>query len=104
MTMLRYDEIRPDRRTIGDACGRLGDEGYNDVLGVALAQWMARDDTRAEPEVRQAANTAMDMIDAMLAEIHLLRARLVTEIRASDDATAARVDAMLGQVSTGGES
>ena len=74
--MLTYDEIPADRRTIGDACGRLGDEGHNGVLGVALAQWMARDDTRAEPEVRRAANTAMDMIDAMLAELHLLRSRL----------------------------
>ncbi len=97
MTMLRYDQIPEERRTIGDACGRLGDEGYNGVLGVALAQWMARDDSRAEPEVRRAANTAMDMVDAMLAEIHLLRSRLVGEIRASDDQTAVRVDAMLAR-------
>ena len=91
--MLTYDEISPERRTIGDACGRL--DGYLGVLGVALAQWMARDDTRAEPEVRRAANTAMDMLDAMAAEIHLLRARLVGEIRAADDANAERVDALL---------
>jgi hypothetical protein len=31
----------------------------------------------------------------MLHELHAMRARLVGEIRASDDATAARVDAML---------
>ena len=43
---------------------------HNGVLGVALAQWAARDDTRAEPEVRRAANTAMDAIDAMIAELH----------------------------------
>ena len=65
------------------------------VLGVALAQWQTRDDTRPQAEVRRAANTAMDAIDAMLAELHQMRSRLVGEIRASDDASAARVDAML---------
>jgi hypothetical protein len=93
MTTLPYDQIEPGRRTIGDAASRL--DGHLGVLGVALAQWMARDDTRAEPEVRRAANTAMDETDAMIAELHQLRARLVTEIRTSDDATAARADAML---------
>ena len=93
--MLAYDQIEPGRLAIGDATGRL--DGHLGVLGVALAQWMARDETRAEPEVRQAANTAMDATDAMLAELHELRARLVGEIRASDDATAERVDAMLAR-------
>ena len=65
------------------------------VLAIALGQWEARDDTRAQPEVRQAASTAMDELDRMLRELHAMRARLVGEIRASDDATAARVDAML---------
>jgi hypothetical protein len=65
------------------------------VLAVALAHWGARDDARPQPEVRQAANTAMDAIDTMLAELHQMRARLVGEIRQADDATAARVDAML---------
>lgn len=92
MTMLRYDQIPPGRRTIGDATSRL--DGHNGVLGVALAQWMGRSEDRPEPEVRRAANTAMDAIDAMLAELHQLRSRLLTEIRASDDATARRVDAM----------
>ena len=93
--MLRYDEIPPDRRTIGDACGRLDE--HNGVLRVALAQWMARDDTKADPEARRAANTAMNMVDAMLAEIHLLRQRLVGEIRAADDAFNARVDEQLAR-------
>ena len=78
---LPYDQIPPERRTIGDSTSRL--EDHNGVLGVALAQWAARDDTRPQPEVRQAANTAMDAIDSMLAELHQLRARLVSEIRAS---------------------
>jgi hypothetical protein len=57
-----------------DQIPRLGDDGHNGVLGVALAQWAARDDTRADPEARQAANTAVDAIDAVLGELHALRA------------------------------
>jgi hypothetical protein len=91
--MLTYAQISLDRLTIGDATSRLDE--HNGVLGVALAQWAARDDTKAEPEVRRAANTAMDAIDAMLRELHALRSRLVGEIRESDDIGTARVDAML---------
>jgi hypothetical protein len=65
------------------------------VLSVALGQWERRDETRPQPEVRRAANTAMDAIDGMLADLHAMRARLIDEIRDGDDATAARVDAML---------
>ena len=93
--MLPYDQIPEDHRTLGDATGRL--EDHNGVLGVALAQWMARDDTRPQPEVRRAASTAVDAVDLMLRELHQLRARLMAEIRASDDATAARVDAPLAR-------
>ena len=65
------------------------------VLSIALGQWEDRDDSRPQPEVRRVANTAMDAIDAMLAELHAMWTRLVGEIRQADDATAARVDAML---------
>ena len=65
------------------------------VLSVALGQWEQRDEAKPQPEVRRAANEAMDTIDAMLRELHAMRSRLVREIRASDDANAARVDAML---------
>jgi len=65
------------------------------VLSIALGQWEDRDDTRPQPEVRRAANTAMDEIDRMLRELHAMRSRLVSEIRVSDDAAAARADAML---------
>ena len=34
------------------------------VLSIALGQWEDRDDSKAQPEVRRAANTAMDAIDA----------------------------------------
>jgi hypothetical protein len=97
MTMLRYDQIPPERLPILDYTSRLGDDGHVGVLGVALAQWAARDDTRADPHARRAANTAMDAIDAALAELYELRARLVTEIRASDDAADARADELLAR-------
>jgi len=93
---LPYDRIPPGRRTIVDFTGRLDE--HNGVLGVALAQWMARNDSKAEPDARQAANTAMDAVDAMLREVHALRARLANEIRESDDAAAVRVDALLRHV------
>ncbi len=62
-------------------------------LTVALAIW----ENRSEPDAnaRRAANTAMDAVDGMLTELHEVRARLIGEIRRSDDATAARVDALL---------
>jgi len=67
------------------------------MLAFALGQWEDRDDSKAQPEVRRAANTAMDAIDGMLRDLHAMRCRLTGEIRASDDATAAQVDAMLSR-------
>ncbi len=93
--MLPYDQIPRERLATGDATGRLGER--NGVLGVALAQWMARDDSKPGPAARRAANTAMDTIDAMVRELHALRARLADEIRDSDDTTATRADALLAQ-------
>lgn len=93
--MLPYDEIPPERRAILDFTGCL--DGHNGVLGVALAQWAARDDTKAHPEERRAANAAMDAIDAMLRELHTLRARLVSEIRVDDDAAMVRADELLAR-------
>jgi hypothetical protein len=72
-------------------------DNMSGVLGVALAQWAIRDETKAQPEIRQAANTAVAAIDDMLAALHRARQQLVTEIRAADDANAARVDAMLAE-------
>ena len=37
----------------------------------------------------------MEEIDSMLCELHMLRARLVSEIRDSDDACDARADVLL---------
>lgn len=71
------------------------------VLSVALVQWEDRDDSKPQPEVRQAANKAMDQIDSMIAELHRMRSRLIVEMRDSDDATAARVDALLADRKAG---
>ena len=95
--MLRYDEIPPERLPILDYTSRLGDDGHCGDLAVALGMWAARDETRADPHARRAANTAMDALDAILREAHELRARLVSEIRTSDDATDRRADELLAR-------
>jgi hypothetical protein len=43
----------------------------------------------------------MDAIDAMLRELHQVRAQLTGEIRADDDATDARIDALLSEDASG---
>ena len=68
------------------------------TLAFALDKWAARDDTRPQPEVRAAANTAMDAIDGMLRELHQMRSRLTGEIYDSDEATILRADALLQHV------
>jgi hypothetical protein len=78
-----------------DVYGKLEDP--MGVLGVALAQWETRDDGQPQPEIRRAASTAVDAIDAMLRDLQLMRSRLVSEIRVSDDAAAARADELLGR-------
>src|SRR6266568_2761794 len=89
------EPVQPERRAIGDLAAPLDEE--LGVLNVNLAIWMARDDTRPQPEAREAANTAVDAIDAMLRELHAMRSRLVTEMRAADDATGRRVDDLLAR-------
>ncbi|HEY1914238.1 MAG TPA: hypothetical protein VGH27_01570 [Streptosporangiaceae bacterium] len=82
-----------------DVAGRI--EDHAGVLGVALAAWSRRDDTRAQPRTREAASTAMEAIDAMLAQLHAARAVLVTEIRRSDDAAMARTEQLLDECGGG---
>jgi hypothetical protein len=89
---LRCKDTGIDPDPLARLDGRLG------ALGAALALWATRDDSKAQPEIRQAANTAMDAIDAMLAELHRARQQLVGEIREHEDAAAARVDAMLARL------
>jgi hypothetical protein len=76
-----------------DIDARLGDPLAD--LALKLAQWQGRDDAKAQPHVLRAAAEAMDGMDTMLRELHLMRARLVTEIRAADAEAIARVDALL---------
>jgi hypothetical protein len=72
--------------------------GHLGELEAALALWASRDDTKAQPEVRQAAKDAMDAVDTALRELHSIRGQLVGEIRASDDATAVRAAELLARV------
>ena len=69
--------------------------GHLGELEAALALWATRDDTKAQPGVRQAANNAVDAIDGALRELHGLRSQLVSEVRAADDAAMARTEALL---------
>ena len=65
------------------------------VLTVTLYRWQARDDTKPQAYVRRAASTAVDEIDVMLLALHDIRARLVSEIRVSDETADTRAAAML---------
>ena len=78
--------------------GRL--ENLAGVLSAALKQWATRDDTTGEGQavIRDAADTAMETIDAMLRDLHAARAVLTAEIRRSDDAAMARTEALLDKL------
>lgn len=65
------------------------------VMRVGLAQWEARDESRAQPHVRHAAGDALAAMDEMLAALHAMRARLVGELRVSDEVAAVRADRLL---------
>jgi hypothetical protein len=66
-----------------------------DELGTWLGIW----NNRKEPDAqaRRCASDAVDAIDAMLRDLHLVRQQLLSEIREADDATAARADALLSR-------
>ncbi len=64
-------------------------------LSYAHARWSEREDNKPAPAARKAANEAVAAIDGLLRELHKLRTDLGNQMRASDDATAARVDALL---------
>lgn len=66
-------------------------------IGVYLALWSMRDDSKPDANARHAANDAMDAIDRALAELYALRSRLVGDIRRSDDAAMARAEALLAK-------
>jgi hypothetical protein len=70
-----------------------------------LGTWLGIWEGRSEPDAhgRRAANDAADAIDAMLGHPYGVRAQLVSEMRDSDTATAARTDALLARPREGGE-
>ncbi len=72
--------------------------GHLGELEAALALWVTRDDTKAQPDIRQAANDAIDAIDGALRELHGIRAELLGEVRESDDATTARAEELLRRI------
>jgi hypothetical protein len=65
-----------------------------------LGPWLAIWEARAEPDAfaRRCASDAIAAIDAMLAELHQLRAQLVSEVRESDDLAADRADQLLARL------
>jgi hypothetical protein len=66
-----------------------------DDLGVGLAVWSYR--REPDPPARRAASDAIGAIDAALAALHRIRARLITETRRADDEAAVRVDELLAR-------
>jgi len=67
------------------------------VLSVNLAVWEVRDPAASipQPEIRTAANKAMDSIDIMLRELYAMRLRLIDEMRQHDDLAMIRTEELL---------
>ena len=93
--MLPYDQIPKERLAVGDLATPLDEE--LGVLNVNLAIWMARDDTKADASVTRAGNQVTDSIDAMLRQLHQLRARMAAEYREHQDVATARADELLAR-------
>ncbi len=70
--------------------------GHVEDLAVWLGIWEARNEPDAH--ARRCASDAVGAIDAMLRDLYEVRARLIGEIRAADDASAARADALLARM------
>lgn len=67
------------------------------ALTLHLGQWAGREPDPPSPDARRAANEAVTDIDAMLADLYQVRQELLGEMRETDDAAAARVDALLAR-------
>ena len=94
--MLPFDKIPAERKAIGNLADPLDDE--LGLLNVNLAVWIARDDSKADASVTRAGNQVLDSIDAMLRQLHQLRARMVAEYREHQDIADARADALLAEL------
>jgi hypothetical protein len=64
-----------------------------DDLAASVAVWQARQEPDAH--ARRCATDALDAIDALLRDLHQIRARLVAETCQADAASAARADELL---------
>jgi hypothetical protein len=93
--MLPYDQIPEERRVIGSLADPLDEE--LGLLNVHLAVWMARDDRKADAAVTRAGNQVIDSIDAMLQQLHQLRARMIAEYREHQDIGDARAAELLAR-------
>ena len=93
--MLPYDQVPAERKAVGYLADPLDDELGS--LNVNLAVWIARDDSKADPYVVRAGNQVLDSIDAMLRQLHQLRARMVAERREDQDIAMARSAELLGR-------
>ena len=71
--------------------------GQLEYLPAVVATWESRSEDRPDAEARRAGSDAIDIIDDCLTALHALRASLISQIRTSDDANAARVDALLAR-------
>ena len=94
--MLPWDQVPEERRAIGNLADPLDDE--LGLLNVSLAQWIARDDSKADAAVTRAGNQVLDSIDVMLRQLGQLRARMVSEYREHQDVAAAQADELLARV------
>lgn len=86
--MLPWDQVPEERRAIGNLADPLDDE--LGLLNVSLAQWIARDDSKADAAVTRAGNQVLDSIDVMLRQLGQLRARMVSEYREHQDVAPAQ--------------
>jgi hypothetical protein len=68
-----------------------------DDLGVWLMTWETRQENASSPHTRRCVSDAVGAIDGAIKELHQIRARLITEIRVSDDAAAVRADKLLAE-------
>jgi hypothetical protein len=91
----------PDRCTLWKIYTGAPKVGDSDSTFVTIA--LIGSILRAEREEQQHERTPVDAIDAMLRDPHNVRQQLISEIRDSDDASAARADALLARTREGGE-
>lgn len=69
-----------------------------DALCADLDVWADRDDSRPQADVTKAGHDAVDRLDRITRDLYAIRSRLVGEIRTSQDAAAARTDALLARL------